>query len=98
MMSLPFVPKQVLGFYPSYQLKSKGGLTRSVADQVAAKFVLPLSASSRVHDNGCGTGEVARALIDNGSLPAGATIVATTLIPHFLASYTRVSKKVHRDL
>ncbi|OAL00889.1 S-adenosyl-L-methionine-dependent methyltransferase [Phaeosphaeriaceae sp. SRC1lsM3a] len=92
-MSAPFVPKQALEFDPRYLIKLSGGLTRTVADKVVSKCAPPLSSTSRIHDNGCGTGEVAKALIENGLVPAGATIAATDINTTFLGELNEVLKK-----
>ncbi|KAF2014408.1 S-adenosyl-L-methionine-dependent methyltransferase [Aaosphaeria arxii CBS 175.79] len=83
-MSAPFAPKQALKFDPRYLLKLSAGLTRSVADQIVSNHIPPLSKTSRIHDNGCGAGEVAKALVEHNAVPAGATIAATDINTTFL--------------
>jgi SAM-dependent methyltransferase len=89
-MSIQFNPKQALKFDPRFLLKLNGGLTRSVADQIVSNHIPPLSATSRIHDNGCGTGEVAKALIENSCLPAGAKIAASDINTTFLDDLDRL--------
>ena len=82
-MAAPFKPKQALDFDGALLQELQGDVSDAIARQLLDDLP-PLTASSVVHDNGCGYGAVTMAMMESDS-PTGLKIHATDVNPMFLA-------------
>ncbi|KAI4714331.1 hypothetical protein J4E89_000010 [Alternaria sp. Ai002NY15] len=82
-MTAPLKPKQALDFDGALLQELQGDISDSIAQQLLEELP-PLTATSVVHDNGCGPGAVTIAII-RSSPPTGLKIHATDVNPMFLA-------------
>jgi len=82
-MTAPFKPKQALDFDGALLQELQGDVSDAIAQQLL-KELPPLTATSVVHDNGCGPGAVTMAIMGSNP-PTGLKINATDVNPMFLA-------------
>ncbi|KAI4612564.1 hypothetical protein J4E80_007298 [Alternaria sp. BMP 0032] len=82
-MTAPLKPKQALNFEGALLQELQGDISDSIAQQLL-EGLPPLTATSVVHDNGCGPGAVTMAIM-GCKPPTGLKIHATDVNPMFLA-------------
>jgi SAM-dependent methyltransferase len=82
-MTTPFVPKQMLPFDGALLEELQGTVSNSIAAQIIPHLPA-ITASSAIHDNGCGPGTVTEEIMATAP-PAGFTIAASDINPMFLA-------------
>ncbi|KAF9526752.1 S-adenosyl-L-methionine-dependent methyltransferase [Crepidotus variabilis] len=87
----PFTPKQCPPRTPNVLDFTQGSFSKDIARE-ALSLVPPMTNTSVVHDNACGTGAVTEAIVASSQKPG--KLFATDLIPPFVAS---VEAKAHRN-
>lgn len=84
-MTTPFTPKQAIPFSGDLldEVQCRISIT---ASGIALSLLPPLSSTSVVHDNGCGTGAATEAVVASQP-PPGIRIEGTDVAPPFIATY-----------
>ncbi|KAI1399059.1 S-adenosyl-L-methionine-dependent methyltransferase [Hypoxylon fuscum] len=83
-MATPFIPKQAVKFDGALLQELQGNVSDTIARDLLRGELPPLTASSVIHDNGCGYGAVTMAIM-NTNPPEGVQICATDVNPMFMA-------------
>ncbi|TEY85742.1 hypothetical protein BOTCAL_0013g00500 [Botryotinia calthae] len=72
----PFIPKQMMAKTAAIYKELTGDSSIDAAKHTITRLLPPFTADAIIHDNGCGTGEVTKAIMESNS-PEGITIKAT---------------------
>ncbi|KAI6083929.1 S-adenosyl-L-methionine-dependent methyltransferase [Hypoxylon rubiginosum] len=83
-LATPFIPKQALKFDGALLQELQGDVSDTIVRDLLREDLPPLTASSVIHDNGCGYGAVTMAIMDSNP-PDGIQIHATDVNPMFTA-------------
>ncbi|TGO25873.1 hypothetical protein BPAE_0071g00450 [Botrytis paeoniae] len=72
----PFVPKQMMAKTAALYKELTGDSSIDAAKHAIARLLPPFTADAIIHDNGCGTGEVTKAIMESHP-PEGILVQAT---------------------